>query len=98
MASNGKPSSPHGDPLRDEIEPNMAQRQRDAPPDERIGEPRGDLTGSSDRAGGRRSTGGGVRRLTKMPANSDAVSPTRVTASSATWINPEFTCIGVNSM
>jgi len=60
MASNGKPSSPHGDPLRDEIEPNMAQRQRDAPPDERIGEPRGDLTGSSDRAGGRRSTGGGV--------------------------------------
>lgn len=54
---------PHGDPLRDNVEDNAAQRQSDSPgadsssiPAERLG----DLTESGDRAGGRGSSANGV--------------------------------------
>jgi hypothetical protein len=50
---------PHGDPLDDMVEDNPAQRQSDAPPDATSGRPE-DLTGTSDRAGGRGSSANGV--------------------------------------
>ncbi len=54
---------PHGDPLRDNVEDNPAQRQSDAPGLESnpvAGERPGDLTGANDRAGGRGSSANGV--------------------------------------
>ena len=54
---------PHGDPLRDNVEENAAQRQSDAPGAESnpaAGEGIGDLTGANDRAGGRGSTANGI--------------------------------------
>jgi hypothetical protein len=48
---------PHGDPLAEEVEPNQAQRQSDAPPDATTRE---QLGGTSDRAGGRGSTANGI--------------------------------------
>jgi hypothetical protein len=49
---------PHGDPFAEEVEPNPAQRQSDAPPDATTGEET--LRGTSDRAGGRGSTANGI--------------------------------------
>lgn len=52
---------PHGDPLREDVtEENRAQRQSDVPTDSGPGGRPEDLTGSSDRAGGRGSTANGV--------------------------------------
>ena len=54
---------PHGDPLRDNVEENDAQRQSDAPgPDSASirGERDEDLTGANDRAGGRGSSANGI--------------------------------------
>jgi len=54
---------PHGDPLRDNVEDNPAQRQSDSPgPDSSsIGAERpDDLTGANDRAGGRGSSANGI--------------------------------------
>ena len=54
---------PHGDPLRENVEDNTAQRESDAPGPETnsiSGERRGDLTGANDRAGGRGSSANGV--------------------------------------
>ena len=54
---------PHGDPLRENVEDNAAQRQSDAPgPDANptAGERLDDLTGASDRAGGRGSSANGI--------------------------------------
>ena len=54
---------PHGDPLRENVEDNAAQRQSDAPgadtnsiPGERLS----DLTDANDRVGGRGSSANGV--------------------------------------
>ena len=54
---------PHGDPLRDTVEDNQAQRQSDAPGAESnpiAGERLSDLTGTSDRVGGRGSSANGI--------------------------------------
>jgi hypothetical protein len=54
---------PHGDPLRENVEDNAAQRQSDSPgPDSTSipGERVGDFTEASDRAGGRGSSANGV--------------------------------------
>jgi hypothetical protein len=54
---------PHGDPLRDNVEDNPAQRQSDAPGPESnpiAGDRLSDLTGANDRAGGRGSSANGV--------------------------------------
>ena len=54
---------PHGDPLRDHVEDNPAQRQSDAPVDESnpiAGNGVDDLTGANDRARGRGSAANGV--------------------------------------
>ena len=56
--------NPHGDPLRDEIEENPAQRQSDAPgpdPTDVVG----DATTTSDRARGRGSSANGIPAFDK---------------------------------
>jgi hypothetical protein len=60
MAQQNERPRPHGDPLADEIEPNQAQRQSDAPPDATAGEHPDELGGSSDREGGRGSSANGL--------------------------------------
>lgn len=61
MAEDRDRPRPHGDPLRHAVtEENHAQRQSDAPSDGGIGGRPEDLTGASDRAGGRGSTANGV--------------------------------------
>ncbi len=61
MAEERERPRPHGDPLRREVtEENRAQRDSDAPPDSGIGGRPDDVTGSSDRAGGRGSSANGV--------------------------------------
>ena len=58
-----EPPRPHGDPLRDNVEDNPAQRQSDAPgPDTSSirGEQGDDLTGANDRADGRGSSANGI--------------------------------------
>jgi hypothetical protein len=60
MPQEAERPKPHGDPLQDEVEPNAAQRQSDAPPDAAAGIRRDELTGTSDRSGGRGSTANGV--------------------------------------
>ena len=60
MAEKTERPQPHGDPLGRAAEDNPAQRQRDAPPDANISDRPEDLTGASDRAGGRGSTANGV--------------------------------------
>lgn len=58
-----EPPRPHGDPLRDNVEDNPAQRQSDAPgPDTNptVNDRFGDMTGANDRAGGRGSSANGV--------------------------------------
>lgn len=54
---------PHGDPLRDNVEDNAAQRQSDAPGSDAnptVDDRFGDATGANDRAGGRGSSANGV--------------------------------------
>ena len=54
---------PHGDPLRENVEDNPAQRQSDAPGAESnpvAGERVSDLTGANDRGGGRGSSANGI--------------------------------------
>lgn len=54
---------PHGDPLRENVDDDPAQRQSDAPGGESnpvAGDRLGDLTGANDRAGGRGSSANGV--------------------------------------
>ena len=58
MAEQKERPRPHGDPLTEEVEPNQAQRQSDAPPDATAGPDK--LRGTSDRADGRGSTANGV--------------------------------------
>ena len=57
MAEQKERPRPHGDPLSEEVEPNAAQRQSDAPPDATAGK---DIHGTSDRADGRGSTANGI--------------------------------------
>jgi hypothetical protein len=59
MAQNERPR-PHGDPLRDIVKDNPAQRQSDVPPDSPA---RKDRTRNSDREGGRGSTANGIPAL-----------------------------------
>ena len=58
MAKQNERPRPHGDPLSEEVEPNAAQRQSDAPPDATAGQDM--LRGTSDRAEGRGSTANGI--------------------------------------
>jgi hypothetical protein len=58
MAQNDDRAAPHGDPLKDAIEPNAAQRQSDAPQDA-LQNP-DELRGTSDRSEGRGSTANGI--------------------------------------
>jgi hypothetical protein len=54
---------PHGDPLRENVEDNPAQRQSDAPgadANPTVDDRFGDATGANDRAGGRGSSANGV--------------------------------------
>jgi hypothetical protein len=63
MALENERPRPHGDPLRENVEDNPAQRQSDAPgPDANppAGDRVTDLTGANDRAGGRGSSANGV--------------------------------------
>jgi hypothetical protein len=60
MAEQKDQPRPHGDPLERVIEDNQAQRQSDAPADATAGMRRDELTGQSDRDGGRGSTANGV--------------------------------------
>jgi hypothetical protein len=53
-----KEPGPHGDPLSDQVEPNAAQRQSDAPADVVGGVEA--LRGTSDRAEGRGSSANGI--------------------------------------
>lgn len=58
MPNQNERPRPHGDPLSDEVEPNAAQRQSDAPADASAGEDgRGE---KPDRADGRGSTANGI--------------------------------------
>ena len=58
MAEQKERPRPHGDPLSEEVEPNPAQRQSDAPPHATAD--RNVLRGTSDRAEGRGSTANGI--------------------------------------
>ena len=58
MPKQNERPRPHGDPLSDEVEPNAAQRQSDAPADAAGGE--GMRGETPDRAGGRGSTANGI--------------------------------------
>lgn len=63
MVPENERPRPHGDPLRDSVEENPAQRQSDGPGPESnppAGERVSDLTGATDRGGGRGSTVNGV--------------------------------------
>ena len=63
MAQENERPRPHGDPLRENVEDNPAQRQSDAPGDDAgsiSGERLSDLTEANDRVGGQGSTANGT--------------------------------------
>ena len=60
MAEQNDRPRPHGDPLEHVIEENQAQRQSDAPADATAGMRRDEVTGQTDRDGGKGSTANGI--------------------------------------
>ena len=60
MAEEKERPRPQGDPLREVLEENRAQRQSDAPPDSSVEVGRDEIVQESDRDGGRGSTANGI--------------------------------------